>query len=301
MMKYFQPYIRYFIVVAEELHFRKAAERLFVSQPVISRAIKQLEEKLGVMLIQRSRRHVVLTTAGEIFLKECRIAQQAMEHAERCVSKAHLGETGQLVIGYTDFAINGRLPSILAAFHETLPEVNIELVRRNSHEQLEDLSSGRLDLGFLTGPVNGKNLRYCSIQKMPFVVLLPDNHRLASLTEVPIQTLSDEAFVLGEAHQWRHLVPQIQALCLNAGFVPKVAWEAPSSDSIFGMVAARMGISIHPDCYLDYQQKGITKRPVTDKNAEMIIDLAWSSNSINQAVPRFIEVVKEVLENGLLS
>ena len=294
-MKYFQPYIRYFIVVAEELHFRKAAERLFVSQPVVSRAIKQLEEKLGVILLQRSRRHVALTTAGKIFLKECLIAQQTMEHAERSVSKAHLGESGQLVIGYTDFAINGRLPPILAAFHETFPEVNIQLVRRNSHEQLEDLSSGRLDLGFLTGPVNGKNLQYCEIEKMPFVVLLPDNHQLASLTEVPIQSLSDEAFVLGEAHQWRHLVPQIHALCLKAGFVPKVAWEAPSSDSIFGMVAARMGISIHPDCYLNYQQKGITKRPVTDKNAEMNIDLVWSSNSINQAVPRFIEVVKAIL------
>jgi DNA-binding transcriptional LysR family regulator len=297
-MKHLQSYIRYFVVIAEELHFRRAAERLFVSQPVLSRAIQQLEEKIGVILLQRSRRHVALTTAGEMFLKECYIAQHAMEHAERCALKAHLGETGKLVIGYTDFAINGRLPSILAAFHEALPGVNIELVRRNSHEQLEDLKSGRLDLGFLTGPVNGNDLHYLCIQKMSFVVVLPDNHRLTSISEVSIKELSDEDFVLGEMHQWRHIVPQIQALCLKAGFIPKVAWEAPSSDSIFGLVAARMGISIHPDCYLSYHRKGIVIRPLASTDAELVIDLTWASNSINQVVPRFIEVTKKVLESG---
>lgn len=296
MVKYFQPHIRYFMVVAEELHFRRAAERLYISQPVISRAIQQLEEKLGVILLERSRRHVALTSAGKVFLRECRIAQQAMEQAERCALKAHLGEAGRLIVGYTDFAINGRLPSILAAFHQVFPEVSIDLVRRNSHEQLEDLASERLDLGFLTGPINGKNLQHFCIQKIPFVVVLPDDHRLSNQSELPIQALSDENFVLGEIHQWRHMVPQILALCLKAGFVPKVAWEAPSSDSIFGMVAARMGVSIHPDCYLNRQRKGITIRPITDSNAELIIDLAWSSNSINQAVPRFVEMAKKVLD-----
>lgn len=294
-MRHLQPYIRYFIAVAEDLHFRRAAERLYVAQPVLSRAIQQLEDKLGVVLLQRSRRHVALTTAGKAFLKECRNVQQAMDYAERCAIKAHLGEAGRLVVGYTDFAINGRLPSILAAFHETLPEVNIDLVRRNSHEQLEDLVSERLDLGFLTGPIGGENLQYCCIHQMPFVAVLPDNHRLANMAEVPIHALSDESFVLGEAHQWRHMVPQIQALCLKAGFVPKIAREAPNSDSIFGLVAARMGISLYPDCYLNYDRPGIAIRPLIDSDAELTTEMVWSSNSINQAVPRFVEVTKKHL------
>ena len=295
-MKHLQSYIRYFIVVAEELHFRKAGERLFVSQPVLSRAIQQLEDKLGVTLLERSRRHVALTTAGKIFLKECRVAQQVLEHAERSAIKAHLGEPGQCVVGYTDFAINGRLPFILAAFHDAWPGVSIDLVRCNSHEQLNDLASMRLDLGFLVGPVSGENLEYYCIQKMPFVVVLPDNHQLTSLSEVPIQALSGESFVLGEAHQWRHTVPQIQALCLQAGFVPRITHEAPNSDSIFGLVAARMGISLYPDCDLNYDRKGITIRPLADNKAELTIAMAWSSRSTNQTVPRFIEVTKKVLE-----
>lgn len=297
-MKHLQPYIRYFIVVAEELHFRKAGERLFVSQPVLSRAIQQLEDKLGVTLLERSRRHVALTSAGKVFLKECRIAQQVMEHAERSAIKAHLGETGQLMVGYTDFAINGRLPSILAAFHEAWPGVSIDLVRCNSHDQLDDLANTRLDLGFLTGPISGESLQCCRIQKMPFVVVLPENHRLASLAEVPIQALSGESFVLGGVNQWRHTVPQIQALCLQAGFVPRITHEAPNSDSIFGLVAARMGVSLYPDCDLNYDRKGIAIRPLADSNAELTIELAWSSHSSNQAVPRFIEVTKKVLELG---
>ncbi|MFD2191946.1 LysR family transcriptional regulator [Pistricoccus aurantiacus] len=295
-MKHLQPYIRYFIAVVEELHFRRAGERLHVAQPVLSRAIRQLEEQLGVVLLQRSRRHVALTTAGSLFLEECRVAQRAMERAERRAVKAHLGETGQLVIGYTDFAINGRLPTILAAFHEALPEVNIDLIRRNSHEQLEDLASERLDLGFLTGPVSGKDLQHCRVHQTPFVAILPDNHRLAALKAVPIQALSDEPFVLGEMHQWRHMVPQIQALCLQAGFVPRIAREAPNSDSIFGLVAARMGVTLYPDCHLNYDRPGIAIRPLADSGTELVTEMAWSSSSVNQAVARFVEVVKELLK-----
>ena len=294
-MRHLQPYIRYFIAVAEELHFRKAGERMHVAQPVISRAIRQLEEQLGVVLLHRSQRHVTLTTAGRLFLEDCLIAQKAMERADQRVLMAHQGKAGVLVIGYTDFAINGRLPSILADFYRAFPEVNIDLVRRNSHEQLDDLASGRLDLGFLTGPVNGKNLEHCPVHRMPFMVVLPSDHHLASLAAIPVHLLSSEHFVLGNGYQWRHLVPQIQALCLNAGFVPKIAREVPNSDSIFGLVAARMGVTIYPDCHLNYDRPGVVIRPMADNNTELVTEMAWSSNSANQAVFRFVERAKAVI------
>jgi len=131
---------------------------------------------------------------------------------------------------------------------------------------------------------------------MPFVAVLPDNHRLALMAEVPMHALSDELFVMGEARQWRHVMPQIQALCLKAGFVPKIAREAPNSDSIFGLVAARMGVSLYPDCHFNYDRPGIAIRPLADSDAELTTEMVWSSNSVNQAVPRFVEVTKKVLE-----
>ena len=294
-MRHLQPYIRYFIAVAEELHFRKAGERMHVAQPVISRAIRQLEEQLGVVLLNRSQRHVTLTTAGRLFLEDCHIAQKAMERADQRVIMAHQGHAGLLVIGYTDFAINGRLPSILADFYREFPEVNINLVRRNSHEQLEDLASERLDLGFLTGPVSGQGLEHCPVHRMPFVVVLPSDHHLATLAAVPVHMLSNEHFVLGDGHQWRHLIPQIQTLCLNAGFVPKIAREVPNSDSIFGLVAARMGITIYPDCHLNYDRPGIVIRPIADNNTKMTTEMAWSSSSANQAVFRFVERARTMI------
>ncbi|WP_311954856.1 LysR family transcriptional regulator [Halomonas garicola] len=295
-MRHFQPYVRHFVAVAEELHFRRAAERLHIAQPVLSRAVQQLEEKVGVVLLQRSRRHVALTAAGKLFLEECRAAQRIMERAERRAVKAHLGEMGKLVIGYTDFAINGRLPSILAAFHDALPAVDIDLVRRDSHEQLEDIASERLDMGFLTGSVSGNELQHYPVHQTPFVAVLPANHRLAALKAVPVKALAEEHFVLGEIYQWRHLVPQIQALCLQAGFVPKIAREAPNSDSIFGLVAAGMGVTLYPDCHLNYDRPGVVIRPLADNDTKLITEMAWLSNSTNPTVYRFIEITRALLE-----
>ena len=294
-MRHLQPYVRYFIAVVQELHFRKAGERMHVAQPVISRAVRQLEEQLGVVLFHRSRRHVTLTTAGKHFLEECLIAQKVMERAEQRALSAHQGELGRLVIGYTDFAINGQLPSILADFHNAFPEMNIDLVRRDSHEQLEDLINERLDLGFLTGPVSGKDLQHCIVHQAPFMAVLPSDHHLATLAEVPVHLLSNQPFVLGNLNQWQHLVPQIQALCLNAGFTPKIAREVLNSDSIFGLVAAGMGVTIYPDCHLNYDRPGVVIRPLADSDAQLITEMAWSSNSANQAVFRFVEIAKKVI------
>ncbi|WNK19760.1 LysR family substrate-binding domain-containing protein [Halomonas piscis] len=200
------------------------------------------------------------------------------------------------MIGYTDFAINGRLPSILAAFHEALPAVDIDLIRRDSHEQLEDLASERLDMGFLTGAVNGKELQHCCVHQTPFVAVLPAHHRLAALDAVPVKALAGESFVLGEIHQWRHLVPQIQALCLEAGFMPRIAREAPNSDSIFGLVAAGMGVTLYPDCHLNYDRPGIVIRPLSDSDTKLTTEMAWLNSSTNPAVYRFVEITGKLLE-----
>lgn len=296
-MRHLQPHIRYFIAVAEELHFRRAGERLHVAQPVLSRAIRQLEDHLGVVLLQRSRRHVALTEAGRVFLEECRIAQEALYRAEHRVIKANQGELGQLIIGYTDFAINGPLPRILAAFHSQFPDVSIDLVRRDSHDQLEDLEGGHIDLGFLAGPVGGRDLMHYVVHQAPYVVVLPQSHRLAELSAVPIEALANEPFVLGNAHTWRHFVPQIQALCLKAGFVPKVVREAPNSDSIFGLVAAQMGLTLYPDCNLNHNREEVVIRPLADSEAMLVTEMVWSETDTNRVVDRFIEATKVVREN----
>ncbi|WP_227370743.1 LysR substrate-binding domain-containing protein [Halomonas sp. M20] len=296
-MRHLQPHIRYFIAIAEELHFRRAAERLHVAQPVLSRAIRQLEDQLGVILLQRSRRNVSLTAAGSVFLEECYLAREAMKRAEQRAIKANKGESGRLIVGYTDFAINGVLPSILATFHSHLAEVSIDLVRCDSHEQLEAIEGGRLDVGFLTGPVSGAGLRQVTVHEAPYMAVLPYHHPLADLESVPLKALSEEVFVLGNMHTWRHFVSQIKALCFEAGFIPRVVKEAPNSDSIFGLVAAQMGVTIYPDCDLNHNRRDIILRPLADTEAKLITEMVWSSSSTNPVVARFVDVVTRTRTN----
>ncbi len=298
MMLHVQPHIRYFIAVAEELHFRRAGERLHVAQPVLSRAVRRVEDSLGIKLLRRTSRQVDLTAAGQVFLEDCRLAIEALHRAESRAHKAERGELGQLTLGYTDFAISGPLPGILAIFHERCPGLSIDLVRRNSHEQIIDLEAGRIDIGFLTSPVSGDELSHFTVQEDPFIVVLPRDHCLAELDEVPLRALANEPFVLGSLDSWRHFAPQIFSFCRAAGFVPRVVREGFNSDSIFGLVAAKMGVTIYPDCDLNRHRRDLVIRPLKDLDARLSTEVAWSTNTPDPAVQQFIEVVRSSSTRG---
>lgn len=294
MHRYLQTQIRYFMAVAEELHFRHASERLHVAQPAVSRAIRQLEDQLGVMLFNRNNRNVALTAGGEAFYRECRKAADILDSAGANAVRAASGETGHLAIGYVDFAINGPLPKHLSRFYKACPGVSIELVRRNSHEQLDDLISGRLDLGLLLGPVATEGIAYRNFHQAPYVVVLPQDHRLAELAAIPLEALANEPFVIGQPDSWRHFIPQLQAYCLAAGFAPRIAQQAPNSDSIFGLIAARMGVTLYPDGDLNHHRRGIAIRPLLNSDAKLSIELAWHHKNSNPALKSFIGDEPEV-------
>lgn len=289
MNRFLALQIHYFMAVAEELHFRRASERLHVAQPAVSRAIRQLETQLGVKLLERDNRNVSLTAGGKVFYRECQKAADIMEGAGASAVRAAHGEAGHLTLGYIDFAINGPLPRHLSRFYEAFPEVSIELVRRNSHEQLEDLASGRIDLGFLIGPVISERIAHRTFYQAPFVVVLPRDHPLAECQTIPLEALANEPFILGNQDAWRHFIPQLQSYCLEAGFIPRVVREAPSSDSIFGLVAARMGVTLYPDGDLNHSREDLAIRPLENSDARLSIELAWHLDNANPALTPFIE------------
>ncbi|MGM0986988.1 MAG: LysR family transcriptional regulator [Pseudomonadota bacterium] len=288
MNRHLHSQIRYFMAVAEDLHFRQASERLHVAQPAISRAIRQLESQLGVALLKRDNRNVSLTAAGAIFYRECQKAAEIMESAEESANRASRGEKGHLKIGYIDFAINGPLPKHLSQFYKEFPDISIELQWCNSHQQIDDLESGRLDIGFLTGPIMSYNINHVTIHQAPYVVLLPLNHPLKHQEEISLHQLADEPFILGSQANWRHFISQLNSYCLEAGFIPRVVHEAPNSDSIFGLVAARMGVTIYPDCELNHDRKDLIIRPLKSHTARLSIELAWHRNNRNPALASFI-------------
>ena len=293
MMNISLRHIRYFLAVAEELHFRRAAERLNMAQPALSRSIKHLEAQLGVQLLERSNRRVRLTHAGTVFFSGCQDVLDTMESVIVRTNKATTGELGHLVVGYTDFAICGELPAILKDFHEQYPDISIEPEHGFTAGQLEKLKTEKLDFGFLTGPINHSDFASTTVQDDPFIAVLYDSHPLAKQEAVGLCELAGEPFVLGNPSGWQHFNDHLFRICHQAGFVPEVAKYAFNSEGIFGLVACEMGITIHTTCAENILRKGLVLRPIKDINATLSTIAVWRKTEVTSTQKLFAEFLVE--------
>ena len=289
---------RYFIAVAEELHFRRAAERVNLSQPALSRAISRMEEAVGAALFERTNRSVALTPAGARLLDGCTSALAVLEGAVDQARKLHAGELGRLTIGYTDFAIAGRLPQIVQAFRHGHPEIAIDATHGCTKAQLEDLETGRLDVGFLTGPAPRRGYGSVPVQHDRFVAVLPDSHPLAGQPTVDLVALADEPFVLGELPSWEYFHAHLFDLCRTAGFEPAAVQYASNSEGIFGLIACGMGVSIQVECVQNYFRKGVVFRPLGDCAKTVPTLAVWREDPMPPLKARFIGHVREVAVNS---
>jgi len=232
---------RAFVLVAEELHFGRAAARLFMTQPALSRSIRSLEEAVGTVLFERSTRRVRLTAAGDAFAAECRLALGHLERASAAAMNAAEGREGRLRVGYMDFAINGRLPGILKAFSAKYPHVLVDLEYIPTALQHTALLQGRIDIGFVIGEFRVPRILNLHVDSDDFVALLPEGHRLAGRPSLRLADLADEPFVLGSEDTFSSFRQLLLPLCLNAGFYPRIVQQASNTSGIFGMVAAGVG------------------------------------------------------------
>jgi DNA-binding transcriptional LysR family regulator len=286
-------HLRAFVAVAEELHFRKAAGRLHVAQPALSRTICQLEERVGAPLLMRSTRSVALTDAGRALLPEARATLLAAARALTRAQAAAAGSIGQLSVTYMDFAINGVLPEILARFRRLYPEVQVTLRHLWTEGQRAALLQRDVDIGFLIGPIGGAEIQALSVRRERLCVVLPAGHALARLERVPVGALREQPFVLGNMEAWapyRHIVDQV---CQRAGFVPSVVQEAYNSDGIFGLVASGLGVTLYVEGARSYQPKGVTVRPLAGTRVQVETVAAWHGDNDSPALARFVDVVRD--------
>ncbi|NIA67994.1 LysR family transcriptional regulator [Pelagibius litoralis] len=290
-------HIRYFVAVAEELHFRRAAERLNISQPALSRAIRHIETEVGVQLFERSNRHVALTYAGANFLRGCSTALTYMDGAIDQAQKATTGEKGHLVIGYTDIAIAGRLPQILKSFRQRYPEVTLEPRHDYTEAQLKDLEAGALDFGFVTGPMLQPGLDSLAVQHDGFIVILYASHPLVKEREIALDALAGEPFVLGTTSNWTYYHDHLYRLCRDAGFQPDVVQTASNSEGIFGLIACEMGISIQAKAIENCLRRGLETRPLKDCAVTVPTLAAWNRETLTPVKQRFIDHLAEQAED----
>ncbi len=266
-------HLRYFIAVAEELHFTRAARRLHVAQPPLSQVVRRLEKELDAQLLRRTSRRVELTDAGRVFLEEARRTVAAADRSVEVVQRAARGQTGWLRVGFVESAAYELLPRILPAFMSRSPGVQLELHELTTEMQLNRLASGDVDVGLVREVHSHDDLVVRQLLRESLVVALPRSHWLAGGWRIRLHQLDGEQFVLFPRSQAPRLHDLIAGLCRAAGFVPRAAQEAVNLPTILGMVAAGIGVAVLPAAVTTIRWSGVVYVPIVDRDA--VTDLAF--------------------------
>jgi len=293
-MRFDLRHVRAFVLLSEELHFSRAAQRAHMTQPAMSRLIRDLEQDVGVPLIARTTRSVELTEAGKAFLADGRAALERLERAVTNARRTASGEVGLLRIGYMDFAINGRLPEFLSAFSRYRPEIRLEISFIPTFKQQEALLAERIDIGFMIGPFEESSMASYTFDDNRYVALLPITHPLSNVRTLRLSDLADQPFVLGSGENWGAFRNAFFSICHRAGFTPRIAQEASSSEGIFGLVAAGAGVSVYASCVRNLQRRGIVIRDLDDVSEKIVTVAAWATPVHSPAVSIFTDFMLRV-------
>ena len=285
-------HLRYFIAVAEELNFTRAAEKLHIAQPPLSQQIQHLEAELGFQLFRRTKRTVHLTAAGQVFFEEAGKILQQVDRAIQLGRQTSRGELGQLTIGFVSSSAHNVVPAILQAFRIRCPAVKLELHELTTNEQLQRLRFGQIDIGFVRPPVEEDGINSEIVFREPLIVALPETHPAADRAQVELRQLSTEPFILFPRSQAPGLYDLIVSLCQQAGFSPIAAQEAIQMQTIVSLVAADMGVAIVPASMQNFQRSGVVYKALPESTCIVAISLIWRSDP-TAAVQRFLEVARQ--------
>lgn len=291
-------HLRYFIAVAEERNFRKASERLNITQPPLSRAIQQVEEVVGCALLERTTRRVKLTDPGQRFLEGCYQTLSKFSETMDDTRAAAQGQVGRVRLGYTDFAISGRLPSLLTAFRQQHPRIVLKPFHGVTNDQLRRLSTNRLDVGFVTGPIKFNGLETLLVQRERFVCIVYEDHPFANRRTISINELAEEDFVLGPAHSWEQFHAQFYPICSRAGFLPNVVQEAFNSAAILSLVAGGIGVTVLSEGAARSAIPGLITIQFNDVPEYLDTFAIWRSDDESASTCTFRHFLSEVGRQG---
>lgn len=294
-MRYDLKHLSTFVAVAEELNFHRAAERLTMAQPAVSRVVLELEERLGVKLLERTTRKVRLTQSGRYLLEEAQDILSRIDVAENTVRLLASGTKAILRVGYTTITGHALVPDIVREFRIGNPDVRLELTYLHSPAQRDKILQDEIDLGFIEGSFQSSEIETRPVAHHRLTALLPPDHPLARKDALTIDDLAREPLVMGTYAEWPTLRRIVVDAFQSAGQVMTVAQEAPSLVGILGLVTADVGITIFTGMPRFCGEDVIAARPVvTDPAVVVESHLAWRRASLSSAMRRFIEASQKV-------
>jgi DNA-binding transcriptional LysR family regulator len=287
-------HLRYFLAVAEELNVRRAAVRLHVSQPPLSRQIRDLEQEVGAELFVRSRRGMQLTDAGQMLLKEARRILSESERAVQLSQAASRGAAGRLEIAYSAAFFDLVLLRVMRLFRQRFPMVEFGLRELQYHQQVHELVNKHIDLGYvgIRFPELEGELVFECLRRAAFWVALPSGHRLLTKQRITLRALQDETFI-----SIRQTAPAFQnwfvSLCRSAGFVPTFGEEADGALSLLALVSAGFGVALVPETFRKLLSVEIEFRPLASTIPSFDLQIAWHRDNQSRVLHAFLEMLRE--------
>lgn len=289
-------HLKTFKVVAEELHFSRAAARLNVAQPALSRTVMDLESEMGVRLLDRNSRGVTLTEAGSVFLERVRRILDETEDAVNAAQRRSRGETGTLRIGFIGTLSFDLLPRLLRAYRAVYPSMDLMLRELGPTQQRLEILAGTLDCGFigLSADVQDEVLEMVIAAEDSLVAAIPDTHQLAGSSTLKLVDLKNEPFYLTARSNAPAFNPWLIGLCQKAGFEPQIAFEIDRAATVLNYVAAGFGVSIFPARIAAMATPGVRFVTISGNLPRYQYKLAWARGNRSKRVADFANLVKEL-------
>ena len=289
--------LRYFVAVAEEMHFGRAARRLHMTQPPLSQTIQALEAALGTPLFVRTNRSVALTSAGVALLPEARRILLQAASLPDLAQRAAAGEIGRMSLAFVSTADYSVLPAFLREFRAVYPQVQIDLREATSDVQLEDLLQGRIDAGLLIPPLSDKakiDLDYATVLSEPLILAAPHGLKgLRGKSVVSLADFSEQPLIIFPRRIAPALHDAILACFHEAGLTPHIAQEAIQMQTIVGLVSADMGIALVPQSVSNLKRPGVEYRPLAGKSPVVETGLAWRRDNHSPVLRAFLELLRK--------
>jgi DNA-binding transcriptional LysR family regulator len=280
--------LRYFVAVAEDLSFVRAASRLHVSQPPLSSQIKSLEEELGVRLLDRDTRSVHLTAAGRVFLDGARRILEDLQLLSRKASRTAAGDIGLLRIGFVASSVYSVLPGVLSHLSEHLPGVQFSLQQQGSLAMVDWLRREEIDLAFFHAPPDVEDIQSVAFFREPLCAILPKRHRLAEIEDFNLGMLAGEPFINFARTSAPAIFDTVVGACIQAGFSPDIV-HSGDFGSMVQMVGLGLGVALVPATLAARSSDLVEVRDLGDDVKHLSVDLGWKRYSTSALVPRAVE------------
>ena len=289
-------HLRYFVAVAEELHFGRAARRLNVAQPPLSQQVRALEAELGVTLLHRTSRRVELTAEGRVFLEHASLVLSQTERATEATRAVKRGEAGRIAIGFVTSAVYALVPGILREYHRKFPAVEMRCHEMTPARSLHGLRQREIDVAFVRLPVREEGLVATEISRERLLLALPTEHLQAGAGRGRLRDFATETFIMVTRAAAPGFYDALLNECRRAGFSPRVGHEAGEWQTVLALVAAGLGVALVPESLRHWQRPGVIYLELKPKTAEVALELVWRKETAQPLVESFLAVARELAQ-----